>query len=178
MPPRYVESVHAGYEPGKLERIVSSSRCHKGRLLHYFPREEPQSERSCTSMPLARPGGCLEEGGAVCSSEATRDTGEGGASVAAGQDDGDVAGDSFSDWCGWHHDHSSLTGEALEHSALDTLCLEASGVRPRWGGGNRLRQSYWQFARKESSSRSCPFVSAMLWVRWKDTLRHTLVLAG
>ncbi|CAN0464804.1 unnamed protein product, partial [Hapterophycus canaliculatus] len=68
---RYISTIHPGYEEGKMSRIVSSSRCPKGRLLHYFPR-------SSAPLPESRCGG-----------------GGGGA---------------FSDWCGWHHDHSCLTG--------------------------------------------------------------------
>ncbi|CAN0507530.1 unnamed protein product, partial [Laminaria digitata] len=71
-----------GYEKGKLERIVSSSRCCKGRLLHYFARS------------------AADHGGG----------GEGGEKNGVSGSDGGDDGASFSDWCGWHHDHSSITG--------------------------------------------------------------------
>ncbi|CAN0374565.1 unnamed protein product, partial [Ectocarpus sp. 13 AM-2016] len=65
----YVAKVHPGYEKGKMSRIVSTSRCPKGRLLYYFPRSSPPEGTS------------------------------------GGDDDR-----AFSDWCGWHNDHSALTG--------------------------------------------------------------------
>lgn len=80
-PLRYLESVHPGYERGKLERIVSSSRCHKARLLHYFPVDKLPQHADETPK-----------------------------TEGANLDDVD-----FSDWCGWHHDHSSLTGVTALH---------------------------------------------------------------
>ena len=64
---RYVRSKCETYPSHMLEEILRSSRCHKARLLHYFPAAED------TSPP--------------------RDESE-----------------AFSNWCGWHNDHGSLTG--------------------------------------------------------------------
>ena len=36
----YVQSINSGYEAGGLQRIISTSRCAKARLLHYFPTDE------------------------------------------------------------------------------------------------------------------------------------------
>lgn len=58
-----------------LEQILLCSRCHKGRLLYYFPVQQ-----------------------SVCT-----------------QDDG-----SMSSWCGWHTDHGSLTGDAVEIACPDS----------------------------------------------------------
>lgn len=132
--------MHAGYEKGKLERIISTSRCCKARFLHYFPRSCPGKAKrrdiNDDSGEMTTPT-CL-------ASDETRDDLDGGKSTMrarkddlgqARKDNGVAGGDvvngggggagtaemcvssvadddgSFSDWCGWHHDHSSLTGK-------------------------------------------------------------------
>ena len=64
---RYIKDLSPTYETSRLERIISTSRCCKGRLLHYFAMDSEQID--ATNSP-----------------------------------------DNFSSWCGWHNDHSSLTG--------------------------------------------------------------------
>lgn len=107
---RYVATVHHGYEEGKLARIVSSSRCAKGRLLHYFPRSAPADGSASGVAPVDGEGG----GG-----------GSSGASAVDGADDDG----SFSDWCGWHHDHSSLTGAARAETSVCCCVLLLSLLR-------------------------------------------------
>lgn len=100
--------MHPGYEEGKMSRIVSSSRCPKGRLLHYFPRNSPVESGARGSGGAAADGGgdTAAGGGPVAATTADDAAGGSGARAGCGEDDG-----AFSDWCGWHHDHSSLTGE-------------------------------------------------------------------
>lgn len=60
----FIKSECESYE-GCLERLIRESKCCKGRLLHYYPKDDHENEN---------------------------------------EDD-----DPFSDWCGWHNDHGSLT---------------------------------------------------------------------
>ena len=75
----HVREVLPGYH-GKLEQVIRDSKCCKGRLLHYYPREV-----------------------------VARMSGEVDASPTPTRDDNDDDDTSFSDWCGWHNDHGSLT---------------------------------------------------------------------
>lgn len=59
----YVKSRCPGYQHDKLTSVLDKSMCHKGRLLHYFARDDTLLDQTTA--------------------------------------DG---------WCGWHNDHSSLTG--------------------------------------------------------------------
>mmetsp|Transcript_29994 Transcript_29994/g.38718 ORF Transcript_29994/g.38718 Transcript_29994/m.38718 type:complete len:384 (+) Transcript_29994:97-1248(+) len=61
----YVSAQCPTYENNKLFEVIQSSKCCKGRLLHYFEKEVEESSNE---------------------------------------------DDLFSDWCGWHNDHGSLTG--------------------------------------------------------------------
>lgn len=95
-----------------MSRIVSTSRCPKGRLLYYFPRKKPpHAEGGGGSF-----GGDAERGLGSAASTATAAAGGGGTFAedggeGGGRGDGDGEDDgAFSDWCGWHNDHSSLTG--------------------------------------------------------------------
>lgn len=114
---RYISTVHPGYEEGKMSRIVSSSRCPKGRLLHYFPRSSTAPPESSSGDggrgdddTTGRVADAVDGVGGVGGD----DTGGGAGPKSAGRDGGggEVGEDdgAFSDWCGWHHDHSSLTG--------------------------------------------------------------------
>lgn len=74
-----------GYKDFKLFDIISSSKCCKARLLHYYSKDSadaqgPPGEEQAAPAPI---------------------------DAAANEDSED---DSFSDWCGWHNDHGSLTG--------------------------------------------------------------------
>jgi hypothetical protein len=80
----YVAAVRPGFERGCLERAITHSRCAKGRLLHYYPQSS-----------------CDAAGTTSCSSEA---------SSASSSNNNAVKDDAFSNWCGWHLDHGSLTG--------------------------------------------------------------------
>jgi len=79
---RWVGGRCPGYRRRKLEETIRTSKCCKGRLLHYF------SKPAASELPVDL-GGEREDKRA-----------EG----AVGEDD------LFSDWCGWHNDHGSLTG--------------------------------------------------------------------
>ena len=80
-------AARAGGGAARLREVVQRSRCVKGRLLHYFPTD---GEASPATPPTAD-GAC----------------GGGDAPPAAG---GGAEAPSFSSWCGWHRDHSTLTG--------------------------------------------------------------------
>jgi len=69
------------YKKGKFHQLLTESKCCKGRLLHYFPADEVAGMMGASEN--------LEE--------ETKGT--------EGKSDND-----FSDWCGWHNDHGSLTG--------------------------------------------------------------------
>jgi isopenicillin N synthase-like dioxygenase len=66
----YVRKCHPNYTSNKLSSILSTSKCAKARLLHYYARNDKDT---CVSNSKS-----VEE--------------------------------EFSDWCGWHNDHGSLTG--------------------------------------------------------------------
>ena len=75
----YVQNVLGdAYVPGRFFKLLTESKCCKGRLLHYYPSDE------------------------VCKMMEAR-------GVSAACEGGDMDND-FSDWCGWHNDHGSLTG--------------------------------------------------------------------
>jgi isopenicillin N synthase-like dioxygenase len=88
----YVSTVCPTYIP-VLERTVRHSKCCKGRLLHYFP-----SSSSSTTVEQA--------------DDVTPGT------MKAEEEDDDTR---FSNWCGWHNDHGSLTG------LLPALYLDVNG---------------------------------------------------
>ncbi|CAM9679984.1 unnamed protein product [Scytosiphon promiscuus] len=135
-----------------MSRIVSSSRCPKGRLLHYFPR---------SSAPPVEKGGGGGGGGdgrtgraAEIAVDARGGSGGGGGggtreaagAKAAGGDgddaDGAIGGEddgAYSDWCGWHHDHSSLTG-LVPAMFLDDAGREVANEDRRCGLYIRSRQ--------------------------------------
>jgi len=77
---KYVSSQCGGYQSDKLFKLLTESKCCKGRALHYYPVDEVEK--------------LMEKKGlkAVPAPEGSKD------------DTG------FSDWCGWHNDHGSLTG--------------------------------------------------------------------
>jgi isopenicillin N synthase-like dioxygenase len=83
----FVQDQCPGYENNKLFDIISTSKCCKGRLLHYFAKEAE------TSSSLD---------------------------------------DLFSDWCGWHNDHGSLTG-LIPAMYLDRDGNEISNPDPNAG---------------------------------------------
>jgi len=68
----YVASVCDGYTKGKFHKLLTESKCCKGRLLHYFPSDEVEKK-------IGKTGSIISD-------------------------------NDFSDWCGWHNDHGSLTG--------------------------------------------------------------------
>lgn len=78
---RFVHARLPSYGATRLQDIIETSLCAKGRLLHYFPSGRTPEERS------------------------------------AAEDDATA----FSDWCGWHNDHGSLTG------LLPAMYLDAAG---------------------------------------------------
>ncbi len=77
----YVKNQCEEYESGKMEGIITNSMCCKGRLLHYFPMDKEKE----TFIP-----------------EETDENADGVDNIL-----GDIL---FSNWCGWHNDHCSLTG--------------------------------------------------------------------
>jgi isopenicillin N synthase-like dioxygenase len=85
----YVAAQCPGYQNGQLRRLLGTSKCCKGRLLHYFPVEDGASQAKAKALT----------GDPATSSEENT------------QQEVQAPGDStFSDWCGWHNDHGSLTG--------------------------------------------------------------------
>ncbi|CAM9595969.1 unnamed protein product, partial [Choristocarpus tenellus] len=125
---RHVEERKPGcYEEGKLARIVSSSCCCKARLLHYFPTSAPGSvqneacggqegEGKLEEAGVSRPEEGVERDaawrGGMEKAGATKVDGEGGDKGGSLEEyEVFVKGDErFSGWCGWHNDHSLLTG--------------------------------------------------------------------
>lgn len=89
----YVHSICPTYPKNQLESIISSSRCCKARLLHYFPNSQIES--------------CEHD------HEVEKENVEYSPSiVAAGSVHKQAVNidEDFSSWCGWHNDHGSLTG--------------------------------------------------------------------
>jgi isopenicillin N synthase-like dioxygenase len=87
-----------GYEP-KLEKILRHSKCCKARLLHYFPVEEDDHHSA-----------------AAAADDDDDDDDRANNNNGGARDDAQ-----FSDWCGWHNDHGSLTG------LLPALYLDCDG---------------------------------------------------
>lgn len=72
--------------PVHAVQIIDVSRCHKGRLLIYFPYTTPAETTTSSTSTGAGARGVEGKGGAIPSEAET------------------------SSWCGWHNDHGSLTG--------------------------------------------------------------------
>ncbi|GAB5370840.1 hypothetical protein AAMO2058_001527800 [Amorphochlora amoebiformis] len=77
----YVASQSKNYTPNRLYKMLSENKACKARLLHYFPIQKDQSE----GKALIR-------------------------NPNQSKNDNESKSDPFSSWCGWHNDHSSLTG--------------------------------------------------------------------
>ncbi|CAI5461521.1 unnamed protein product [Closterium sp. Yama58-4] len=132
----YVHSRNPQVPPGKLQRVVEQSPCHKARLLLYLPPQLPPP--TPLAAQEAREGEGVEESPAENSRTSqeeeavacARNGGDGGASASESLTA--VADADVSSWCGWHLDHGSLTGltraqfwrggEAMEGSELDPTC--------------------------------------------------------
>lgn len=83
----YVRSVDPTYgSTWALANVIAKARCHKARLLYYFPYEAPVEAAAAEA-----------EGGA------------GGAASPGTPVPSPKAGDDFSSWCGWHNDHGAFT---------------------------------------------------------------------
>jgi len=81
----YVLSQCDSYSPGNIQKVIDNSLCCKARLLHYFP--------------------------VVAENEnGVKQHGDNGNLNNEDQDDIVRKDVDFSDWCGWHNDHCSLTG--------------------------------------------------------------------
>ena len=79
------------YSSGKIQNVIDNSLCCKGRLLHYFPVfvAPVEDKNDANANANANSNGVCENN----------------------NQDQTVAKDvDFSDWCGWHNDHCSLTG--------------------------------------------------------------------
>lgn len=77
----YISSQCKEYPTGKLEHVIENSLCCKARLLHYFPADFVNKHD-------------------VVGGDDDETSGDGSPSEEA----------NFSNWCGWHNDHGSLTG--------------------------------------------------------------------
>lgn len=91
-----------GYAKGKLESVLTQSLCCKARLLHYFPADEIAAA----------------DASSACTSIGTEPPTD---------DDTD-----YSNWCGWHNDHGSLTG-LVPAMYLNDQCEEVSSPDPSAG---------------------------------------------
>jgi hypothetical protein len=81
----YVMSQCDSYSPGTIQNVIDNSLCCKARLLHYFPVVTENEN-------------CVKD---------IVDNGNPSIDIQDGTIREDV---DFSDWCGWHNDHCSLTG--------------------------------------------------------------------
>lgn len=83
------ERLQDRYPPQRISQLLRSSRCCKARLLHYFAtkgtdaQSAPRAHHELAKLPPA----------------------DGAAADGISADD-----DAFSNWCGWHNDHGTLTG--------------------------------------------------------------------
>jgi isopenicillin N synthase-like dioxygenase len=87
-------------------QVISTSKCCKARLLHYFAKDSADAR------------------GNASDSTSSSDSSPSPASAAAGGSTTPTTtaeDDLFSDWCGWHNDHGSLTG------LVPPMYLDASG---------------------------------------------------
>jgi len=103
----YVKSKCSGYEDFKLFEIISTSKCCKARLLHYFSKDSVGGAKAAAPAPLQdAPAEVCEVDGEAKKQKTSPSPPD----------------DAFSDWCGWHNDHGSLTG------LVPALYLDASGA--------------------------------------------------
>lgn len=107
---KLVHSRFPAYPPNKLYNIIKSSRINKARMLHYYAPDasEVSSNVSADDASVSS-----------SSSDATTD--------ASSPSEND-----FSDWCGWHNDHGSLTGLACS-MYIDADGNEISNPDPQAG---------------------------------------------
>lgn len=92
----YVSKKCPKFTPGKIENVVANSLCCKARLLHYFPIENNKVQTETEDEHTVR------VPSTYTSSLAAHDNND-----RPAPDKNDME---FSDWCGWHNDHCSLTG--------------------------------------------------------------------
>lgn len=85
----YVHARMPSYPKTHLYDVVTKSRVHKGRLLHYFPRFEADILKDEAKAKAA--GAAPAASTAVTDSKST------------------PTEDELGSWCGWHNDHGSLT---------------------------------------------------------------------
>ena len=103
----FVEGECEGYEKGAFYKLLCESKCCKGRLLHYFPSDEVAEMNSKADGEAVAVGGeATSPGGTVVPSPVKKE-------------DEDTA---FSNSCGWHNDHGSLTG------LVPAMYLDKAGV--------------------------------------------------
>jgi hypothetical protein len=89
----YVHSMCPTYPKNQLENIISSSRCCKARLLHYFQNSKIDSGEHDSEVEKEN----VEYSPSVVAAESFHKQ------TANADED-------YSSWCGWHNDHGSLTG--------------------------------------------------------------------
>ena len=144
----FVKRQCPGYSNWKLFNVIRHSKCCKGRLLHYFAKEsaaplpsEASSDAlrtiaapiftgnsasfgappnsSSSSPSLSSENSWATEAGSSSDEDAAKGTSSALPPAVGGEDD---ASDSlFSDWCGWHNDHGSLT------SLVPAMYMDAEG---------------------------------------------------
>jgi hypothetical protein len=80
---------------GILTEVLKQGRNHKGRLLHYFPQQQQQQQQQST--------GEQHEHRQQCQQPDKQQQQDQGQDYSKPIDE--------HQWCGWHTDHGSLTGE-------------------------------------------------------------------
>ena len=94
---RYVKQKMPEYEATKLYDTLENTKNHKARLLNYFAQGSQRSQEEA-----------LEEGAVRIAAGPVDDEFED--VEPSSPRSASSATDPFSDWCGWHNDHGSLTG--------------------------------------------------------------------
>ena len=123
----FVSSKSSKYETGKLARVLGESKVTKARLLHYFPKEEEKKARanSIGSDPgSSNNSSSNSNSNSSSSSTSTQPEFRGRSGSFSGKSTNaavdavlaanaktaqEPTDDEFSNWCGWHNDHGSLT---------------------------------------------------------------------
>jgi hypothetical protein len=96
---QYVHARMPTYPKTHLYDVITQSRVHKGRLLHYFPRFEAEVKKAQEEAKKAAAASAADSKSAAAAPAPAP------SSNAAQQ----INEDELGSWCGWHNDHGSLT---------------------------------------------------------------------
>jgi isopenicillin N synthase-like dioxygenase len=178
----HVAKLCPGYTHRKLETVIRTSKCCKGRLLHYFakdsadahppaPASDDSTDASATAAGSAAASTSLaaavassansdssssRSNSSADSSEASSEASSEPSSPKSSPEEGSPLSTTlekddedlrFSDWCGWHNDHGSLTSLVpamyLDQDGNEIACPDpAAGLYVRSRTGELVKVAF------------------------------------